>query len=106
MADRGPPPRKKQRRTLPTARRPPEAEPEPERLAPEFEIGPREVVAVEHPAIIQNLDNGIKTFGTNQPFERVSSSTVAGRDLLSFFSRGPVTSMESCIFDFISRQQS
>jgi general transcription factor 3C polypeptide 5 (transcription factor C subunit 1) len=74
MADRGPPPRKKQRRPLPARRPPPEPEPA---LAPEFEIGTREVVAVEHPAIIQNLDNGIKTFGDNQPFERVSSSTVA-----------------------------
>jgi general transcription factor 3C polypeptide 5 (transcription factor C subunit 1) len=71
MADRGPPPRKKQRRTWPTT----EPEQEPERFAPEFEVGSREVIAVEHPAIIQNLDNGIKTFGTNQPFERVSSST-------------------------------
>ncbi len=49
-----------------------EPEPEPEQFAPEFEIGTREVFAVEHPAIIQNLDNGIKTFGRDQPFERVS----------------------------------
>jgi general transcription factor 3C polypeptide 5 (transcription factor C subunit 1) len=49
----------------------PEPEPEP---APEFELGTREVFAVEHPAIIQNLDNGIKTFGRNHPFERVSPS--------------------------------
>ncbi|KAH8758701.1 RNA polymerase III transcription factor IIIC subunit-domain-containing protein, partial [Hyaloscypha finlandica] len=49
-------------------------EPEPA-LAPQFEIGTREVVAVEHPAIIQNLDNGIKTFGDNQPFERIINCT-------------------------------
>ncbi|KAE9364185.1 hypothetical protein N431DRAFT_488810 [Stipitochalara longipes BDJ] len=76
----GRPPRKKQRRPLPSARPPPEqeseSEPEPEQeqeqeLAPEFKIGTREVVAVEHPAIIQNLDNAIKTFGNNQPFERI-----------------------------------
>ena len=51
-----------------------EPEPEPEQFAPEFELGTREVFAVEHPAIIQNLDNGIKTFGRDQPFERVSLS--------------------------------
>ena len=51
-----------------------EQEPEPEQFAPEFELGTREVFAVEHPAIIQNLDNGIKTFGRDQPFERVSLS--------------------------------
>lgn len=36
------------------------------------EISRRKIVAVEHPMIIKNLDNGIKTFGTNLPFERVS----------------------------------
>jgi len=74
MQKSGRPPRKRQRRPLPNAR--PRAAPESEEseaeLAPEFKIAPREVVAVEHPAIIQNLDNGMKTFGTNQPFERVS----------------------------------
>lgn len=77
----GRPPRKKQRRPLPSARPPPEPESEPEaesdgELAPEFKIGTREIVAVEHPMIIQNLDNGIKTFGNNQPFERVSTPHV------------------------------
>jgi len=64
----------------------PESEPEPEseQFAPEFELGMREVFAVEHPAIIQNLDNGIKTFGRDQPFERVSLSrflSLKSRDL-------------------------
>jgi len=83
MERRGRPPRKRQRRPLPSARPPPEPESESEHeesegeLAPEFKIGPREVVAVEHPAIIQNLDNGMKTFGTNQPFERVSIASSA-----------------------------
>jgi hypothetical protein len=61
-----------------------EPEPEPEQFAPEFELGTREVFAVEHPAIIQNLDNGIKTFGRDQPFERVSLSrflSLKSRDL-------------------------
>lgn len=47
---------------------------EPEELAPVFEVPDREVVAVEHPMIIHNVDNAIKTFGTNRPFLRVSSS--------------------------------
>ncbi|TVY73448.1 Transcription factor tau subunit sfc1 [Lachnellula suecica] len=34
-------------------------------------VPPRKVVAVEHPMIVKNLEKGIKTFGTNRPFERV-----------------------------------
>lgn len=41
--------------------------------APSYNIAPREVIAVEHPMIIMNLDRGLKTFGTNRPFRRVSS---------------------------------
>jgi general transcription factor 3C polypeptide 5 (transcription factor C subunit 1) len=41
--------------------------------APAYKVPPRKVVAVEHPMVIKNLDNGLKTFGTNRPFERVSS---------------------------------
>jgi len=51
-----------QRRRLPNAR--------PQ--APTYEVAPREVIAVEHPAIIKNLDNALKSFGRNNPFERVS----------------------------------
>ena len=40
-------------------------------MAPIFKVAPREIFAVEHPLVIKNLDNGIKTFGTNRPFERV-----------------------------------
>jgi general transcription factor 3C polypeptide 5 (transcription factor C subunit 1) len=40
--------------------------------APIFDVPDREVVALEHPMIIQNLENAIKTFGTNRPFLRVS----------------------------------
>ncbi|KAH7374197.1 RNA polymerase III transcription factor IIIC subunit-domain-containing protein [Cadophora sp. MPI-SDFR-AT-0126] len=42
--------------------------------APIYKIAPREITAVEHPLIIQNLDNGLKTFGTNKPFERIMNS--------------------------------
>jgi len=41
--------------------------------APAYQVPPRKVVAVEHPMVIKNLDNGLKTFGTNRPFQRVSS---------------------------------
>jgi general transcription factor 3C polypeptide 5 (transcription factor C subunit 1) len=51
-----------QRRRLPNAR--------PQ--APTYEVALREVIAVEHPAIIKNLDNALKSFGRNNPFERVS----------------------------------
>ncbi len=40
-------------------------------IAPVFKVATREIVAVEHPLVIKTLDNGIKTFGTNRPFERV-----------------------------------
>lgn len=43
-----------------------------QRPSPILEINPRKVVAVEHPMIIKNIDNGIKTFGHVRPFERVS----------------------------------
>jgi hypothetical protein len=41
--------------------------------APAYKVPPRKVVAVEHPLVIKNLENGLKTFGKNKPFERVSS---------------------------------
>jgi len=41
-----------------------------------LQIHGRDVVAVEHPLIIRNLNKGIKTFGLGQPFDRVSSHTV------------------------------
>ncbi|PVH77150.1 hypothetical protein DL98DRAFT_573931 [Cadophora sp. DSE1049] len=42
--------------------------------APIYQIAPREITAIEHPLIIQNLDNGLKTFGTNKPYERIMNS--------------------------------
>jgi hypothetical protein len=42
------------------------------RSAPSFRIPPREIVAVEHPMIIKNIDNGLKTFGTGVPLVQVS----------------------------------
>ena len=73
-----------ERRRLPSARPP----------APTLEVASREVVAVEHPAIIQNLDNAIKTFGRNHPFERVSHSQaiiVVSLHACSAFPSSPVT---------------
>lgn len=45
--------------------------------APIFEVTRRDVVAVEHPMVVKNLDNALKTFGvggdtTGRPFRRVS----------------------------------
>ncbi|KAL2059932.1 hypothetical protein VTL71DRAFT_10087 [Oculimacula yallundae] len=43
--------------------------------APIYQIAQREITAVEHPMIVQNLDNGIKSFGRNRPFQRILNST-------------------------------
>ncbi|CZS94154.1 uncharacterized protein RAG0_04205 [Rhynchosporium agropyri] len=45
--------------------------------APIYQIAQREITAVEHPMIVQNLDNGIKSFGRNRPFQRILNSTDA-----------------------------
>ncbi|RDW83010.1 hypothetical protein BP5796_04501 [Coleophoma crateriformis] len=44
--------------------------------APVFPIGRRAIVAVEHPMIIKNVDNGIKSFGNKGPyvFKRILDS--------------------------------
>lgn len=38
---------------------------------PVLKVPARQIIALEHPMIIKNLDNGIKTFGRNHPFQRV-----------------------------------
>jgi hypothetical protein len=40
--------------------------------APIYSIAPRNVVAVEHPMIVRNLENGLRTFGNGPAFPRVS----------------------------------
>lgn len=52
--------------------------------APVFKVAPREVFAVEHPMIVMNLDKGLKTFGTNGPFKRVSSAFIFERLIICF----------------------
>ncbi|KAG9234973.1 RNA polymerase III transcription factor IIIC subunit-domain-containing protein [Amylocarpus encephaloides] len=42
-----------------------------ERSAPAYKVAPREVFAVEHPMVVKNLDNALKTFGSNKPFEGI-----------------------------------
>ncbi|KAJ5051009.1 uncharacterized protein L3040_002875 [Drepanopeziza brunnea f. sp. 'multigermtubi'] len=42
--------------------------------APIYQIAPREITAVEHPMIVQNLDKAMKTFGRNRPFKRILDS--------------------------------
>jgi hypothetical protein len=49
--------------------------------APIFEVTRRDVVAVEHPMVVKNLENALKTFGvggdtTGRPFRRVSNGHV------------------------------
>lgn len=39
--------------------------------APVYTFKPREVVAVEHPMVIHNIDNGLKTFGRTPAFREV-----------------------------------
>ncbi|ORY71880.1 RNA polymerase III transcription factor IIIC subunit-domain-containing protein [Pseudomassariella vexata] len=39
--------------------------------APYFEVPSRKIVSIEHPFIIQNLDNGIRSFGPNPNFHRL-----------------------------------
>jgi general transcription factor 3C polypeptide 5 (transcription factor C subunit 1) len=39
--------------------------------APSFPIPLREIVALEHPMIIKNIDNGLKTLGTGVPVKQV-----------------------------------
>ncbi|PQE29754.1 hypothetical protein CJF32_00000412 [Rutstroemia sp. NJR-2017a WRK4] len=46
-----------------------------ESSAPTYAIPSREVVSVEHPLIIQNLDNGIKTFGRAPNWSKILEGT-------------------------------
>jgi len=58
--------------------------------APCLEIAPRDVVAVEHPMIVKNIDNALKTFGVGDPFEKVGrcpSRDKAPTSLLPCFRR-------------------
>jgi hypothetical protein len=57
---------------LPHGTTPASSEMEGKPQAPVYNIERREVIAVEHPMIIKNLDDALKTFGTNRPFRRVS----------------------------------
>lgn len=44
---------------------------EEDQSAPVYTIPPREIVAVEHPLIVKNLENGIKTFGRQPQWNKV-----------------------------------
>jgi hypothetical protein len=39
--------------------------------APVYMVPGREIVAVEHPMAIKNIDNALKTFGRGAPFAQV-----------------------------------
>lgn len=51
---------------------PQQARTEADDIAPVYEVSQRKVVAIEHPCIIKNLDRGIKSFGPNPKFQKVS----------------------------------
>ncbi|CZR69071.1 related to TFC1 TFIIIC (transcription initiation factor) subunit, 95 kD [Phialocephala subalpina] len=57
-----------------------------EGAAPVFKVPEREIIAVEHPMIVQNIDNGIKTFGNNHPFQRIVESSDA-QDIVPLYLR-------------------
>ncbi|QSZ32882.1 hypothetical protein DSL72_002463 [Monilinia vaccinii-corymbosi] len=48
---------------------------EEDRSAPIYTVPPREIVAVEHPLIIKNLENGIKTFGRQPQWNKILEGT-------------------------------
>lgn len=39
--------------------------------APRYIVPRREIVAVEHPMVVKNIDNALKTFGTGVPLKEV-----------------------------------
>ncbi|KAK6596921.1 hypothetical protein H4I96_09573 [Botrytis cinerea] len=48
---------------------------EEDQSAPVYTIPPREIVAVEHPLIVKNLENGIKTFGRQPQWNKILEGT-------------------------------
>lgn len=40
--------------------------------APTFEVPSRKIVAVDHPCILLNLENGLQSFGPKPNFQKVS----------------------------------
>jgi general transcription factor 3C polypeptide 5 (transcription factor C subunit 1) len=42
--------------------------------APTFAVPMREIVALEHPMILKNIDSGLKTLGSGVPLQQVSVS--------------------------------
>lgn len=44
----------------------------PAKLAPTYEIPGRFITALEHPMILENLENGLKTLGRGNPYAKVS----------------------------------
>jgi hypothetical protein len=51
--------------------------------APVYMVPGREIVAVEHPMAIKNIDNGLKTFGRNASFAQVRRASL---DLMTLMS--------------------
>jgi len=55
----------------------------PAKPAATYEIPQRLITALEHPMIIQNLDNGLKTLGRNNPFAKVGLKSTFTQKLRS-----------------------
>jgi hypothetical protein len=49
--------------------------------APAFAVPMREIVALEHPMIVKNIDNGLKTLGSGVPLQQVSICLQCGEGL-------------------------
>lgn len=45
--------------------------------APYFEQPQHKIVAVEHPCVVKNTDNGLKSFGRNPNYGKVSGSLLS-----------------------------
>lgn len=50
--------------------------------APSYRVPKRKIVAVEHPMIIKNIDNGLKTFGPATSFAEVYAIHIPGSDVI------------------------
>lgn len=47
--------------------------------APTFEVPKRKIVAVDHPCIVLNLENGLRSFGSKPNFQKVSRMRIYHR---------------------------
>ncbi|KAK8110495.1 Transcription factor tau subunit sfc1 [Apiospora kogelbergensis] len=60
---------------------------EDDNIAPVYEVPTRKVIAIEHPCIIQDLDRGIKSFGSNPKFQKLVNRPDPERSILPLWLR-------------------